>query len=186
MDETSRDKMVRSAAALIASRGVTGTSFSEVLADSGAPRGSIYHHFPEGKRQMAQDAVSWTAARVLAYLGAIPPESGRQVLDAFVGLWRQVVQSSNGSSGCALAGVALDTFDDEGGLLAVVRVAFRSWVAALAERLTAAGVPPDSAEPVALTALAAMEGALILCRAEGSVGPLDAVAAQLKLLLPQP
>jgi TetR/AcrR family transcriptional repressor of lmrAB and yxaGH operons len=136
---------------------------------------------------MAQDAVSWTAAGVLAYLQAIPPESGLQVLDAFVGLWRRVVQSSNGSSGCALAGVALDTAEDEeDGLLGVVRVAFRSWVAALAERLTVAGVPPDRAEPLALTALAAMEGALILCRAEGSVGPLDAVAQQLALLLLQP
>jgi AcrR family transcriptional regulator len=176
--------MVRSAASLMASRGVTATSFSEVLADSGAPRGSIYHHFPEGKAQLATEAVAWTSARVLGYLQAIPPDSGPQVLAAFVALWRQVVEASNGSSGCAVAGVALDTPPAEGGLLGVVRSTFRSWGAALAERLEAAGVPSARAQPVALAALAGMEGALILCRAEGGTGPLDTVAQELMLLLP--
>ena len=50
MDSNSRARMVRSAAALFGSRGLSGTSFSDVLADSGAPRGSIYHHFPRGKK----------------------------------------------------------------------------------------------------------------------------------------
>ena len=66
----------------------------------------------------------------------------------------------------------------------VVRVTFRSWVAVLAEQLEAAGVPSRRATPIALAALAAMEGALILCRAEGNVKPLNAVAEELIRLLP--
>src|SRR5438477_181964 len=54
MSSDSRERMVRSAASLIRTRGVNATSFSEVLADSGAPRGSIYHHFPAGKKQLAE------------------------------------------------------------------------------------------------------------------------------------
>ncbi len=69
MTSDSRARMVRSAASLIRTRGVTGTSFSDVLADSGAPRGSIYHHFPEGKEQLAADAIT---AREVA-LGAWSP-----------------------------------------------------------------------------------------------------------------
>ena len=53
MNSNSRARMVRSAAALFGSRGLSATSFSDVLADSGAPRGSIYHHFPGGKKQLA-------------------------------------------------------------------------------------------------------------------------------------
>ena len=67
MPQDSRASMVRSAAALIGSQGVSATSFSDVLADSGAPRGSIYHHFPDGKKQLAEDAIRWTSDRVLAY-----------------------------------------------------------------------------------------------------------------------
>jgi len=183
--EDSRAKMVESAASLIASHGVTATSFSEVVADSGAPRGSIYHHFPDGKKQLAQDAIGWTSARVLAYLRGGPTGSGAEVLGSFIALWRRVVESSSGSSGCAVAGVAVDTgTTDDPALLDAVRTTFRDWVATLAEQLRAAGVPAARATPIAVAALAAMEGALILCRAEGNSGPLETVAQELMLLLP--
>src|SRR4051794_30210223 len=54
-----RERMIRSAAELMRRRGVDATSFSEVLADSGAPRGSIYHHFPGGKDQLIEEATRW-------------------------------------------------------------------------------------------------------------------------------
>jgi hypothetical protein len=69
-------------------------------------------------------------------------------------------------------------------LIDVVRSTFRSWVDLLAEQLRATGVPPDRAAPIALATLAGMEGALILCRAEGHSGPLETVAAELMRSLP--
>jgi TetR/AcrR family transcriptional regulator, lmrAB and yxaGH operons repressor len=176
--------MVRSAASLIRSRGVSATSLADVLADSKAPRGSIYHHFPEGKRQLAEDAIQWTSERVLAQLRAATPTSPSDVLKRFIDMWRQVVVSSGGSAGCVVAGVAIDTVAGETGLMEVVRAAFRSWAAVLAEQLEAAGVPSHRARPIAVTTLAGMEGALILCRAERNVKPLDAVAEELLRLLP--
>jgi TetR/AcrR family transcriptional regulator, lmrAB and yxaGH operons repressor len=183
MVRDSRASMVRSAASLIGSRGVSGTSFSDVLTDSGAPRGSIYHHFPDGKRQLAEDAIRLTSDRVLAYLRAGSSESASEVLARFIGLWRQVVVTSNGSAGCVVAGVAVDTVDDAE-LMLVVRATFRSWVDTLADQLSAAGVPAHRAAPIAQATLAGMEGALILCRAEGNSRPLDAVADELQRLLP--
>jgi AcrR family transcriptional regulator len=109
MANETRASMVRSAASLIRSRGVSATSLSEVLADSGAPRGSIYHHFPEGKKQLAEDAIRWTSERVLAYLRTGPTDSASEVLERFIDLWRQVVVTSGGSAGCVVAGVAIDT-----------------------------------------------------------------------------
>jgi AcrR family transcriptional regulator len=176
--------MVRSAAALIRTRGVNATSFSEVLADSGAPRGSIYHHFPEGKQQLAEDAVRWTSERVLAHLRAGTPATSSDVLKRFIDMWRQVVVSSHGTAGCVVAGVAIDTDAGETGQIELVRSTFRSWTAVLAEQLRAVGVPSDRATSIALATLAGMEGALILCRAEGNAKPLDAVAAELLRLLP--
>jgi TetR/AcrR family transcriptional repressor of lmrAB and yxaGH operons len=179
----SRANMVRSAASLISARGVSGTSFSDVLTDSGAPRGSIYHHFPDGKRQLAEDAIRLTSERVLAYLRAGSTASPAEVLARFIGLWRQVVVTSSGTAGCVVAGVAVDTVDDAE-LMLVVRATFREWVDTLAEQLVTAGVPAHRAAPIAQATLAGMEGALILCRAEGSSDPLDAVAAELMRLLP--
>jgi AcrR family transcriptional regulator len=184
MSTDSRANMVRSAASLIGSRGVSGTSLADVVADSGAPRGSIYHHFPEGKKQLAEEAIRWTSERVLAYQRAGAGESASAVLTRFIGMWRNVVLSSGGASGCVVAGVAIDTLADDAGLIDVVRTTFRSWVALLSEQLGATGVPAERAGPIALATLAAMEGALILCRAEGNSAPLDAVAAELLRLLP--
>src|ERR1700712_3262347 len=158
MAADSRASMVRSAASLIGSRGVSATSFSDVLADSGAPRGSIYHHFPEGKRQLAQDAVRWTSDRVLAYQAAYPGDSAAGVLERFIGMWRNVVLTSGGAAGCVVAGVAIDTAPDEPGLLDVVRSTFRSWIELLTGQLAATGVPVDRARAVATATLAGMEG----------------------------
>jgi AcrR family transcriptional regulator len=184
MASDSRASMVRSAASLIRSRGVSATSLSDVLADSGAPRGSIYHHFPDGKAQLAEDAIRWTSERLLAHVRAGTPSGPSGVLERFIDVWRATVVASAGTAGCVVAGVAIDTVPEETGVMEVVRATFRSWAAVLAEQLEAAGVPSRRAKPIAMATLAGMEGALILCRAEGNVKPLEAVAEELMRLLP--
>ena len=174
--------MVESAASLIGRQGVNATSFSEVLAASGAPRGSIYHHFPEGKEQLSEDAVRLTAERVVRYLEAGRATTPAGVLEHFVALWRKVVVDSGGAAGCAIAGVAVDSGRDAP-VMAVVRAAFDSWIALVAGQLAATGLAPARARAVALVAVAALEGALILCRAEGGPAPLDAVAGELDRLV---
>jgi TetR/AcrR family transcriptional repressor of lmrAB and yxaGH operons len=188
MSSDSRASMVRSAASLIGAHGISATSFSDVLGDSGAPRGSIYHHFPDGKKQLAEDAIRWTSERVLGFQRAGAFKEPADVVSRFIGMWRQVVVTSNGSAGCAVAGVAVDTDSAEESdgvaLIDVVRATFQAWITLLTEQLQDTGVPADSARSIATTVLAGMEGALILCRAERSVEPLDAVAGELMRLVP--
>ena len=184
MTTESRASMVRSAASLIQRRGVTATSFSEVLADSGAPRGSIYHHFPQGKEQLAEDAIRWTSERVLAHQRACRATTASGVLSCFIDMWRQVVVASKGAAGCVVAGVAIDTVAEAPGLIGVVRATFRAWSGLLTEQLMAVGLPARRASAIAVSTVAGMEGALILCRAEGTSEPLETVAAELMRLLP--
>jgi TetR/AcrR family transcriptional regulator, lmrAB and yxaGH operons repressor len=186
MNSNSRARMIRSAAALFGSRGLSGTSFSDVLANSGAPRGSIYHHFPGGKKQLAEDAISWISDQVLAHLRACPADTAAGVLAWFIDLWRQSVLASGGSSGCPVAGVVIDTGTTADGLIDAASAAFSSWTTLLAGQLPAAGVPAHRAGPIATATLAGMEGALILCRAERSSQPLEITAQELMNLLPPP
>jgi AcrR family transcriptional regulator len=153
-----------------------------VLAESGAPRGSIYHYFPDGKRQLTEEAVRWTSDQILGYLATGPVDSPRTVLEHFVDLWRRAVVASDGATGCAVAGVALDTGTDEP-LMTTVRDALRAWIEALAARLCDAGLEEERASSVASVTIASMEGALILCRAERNVAPLEAVARELGRLV---
>ena len=183
MEKDSRSKMIESAVKLIRTRGLSAASFSEVLADSGAPRGSIYHHFPEGKDQLAAAAVTLTSERVLAYQRAYEGTTSTGVLERFIGMWRRVVEASHGQAGCVVAGVAIDTVADVPGLIDLVRGTFRDWVALLADQLLATGLPKPRADAIALATVAGMEGSLILCRAEGTTGPLDTMGAELLRLV---
>ena len=184
-EKDSRTKMIEAAAGLIGTRGVNAASFSEVLDASGAPRGSIYHHFPEGKSQLAAAAVNWTSERVLAFQRAYDGTSPRGVIERFIGMWRRVVETSHGQSGCVVAGVAIDSVASDVVLLELVRSTFRDWVGLLTSQLAGRGIEAGRAEALATMTVAGMEGALILCRAEGNVTPLDTVAAQLLRLLPE-
>jgi AcrR family transcriptional regulator len=175
----SRKKMVESAAALIGSQGMNATSFSDVLSDSGAPRGSIYFHFPGGKKELARDAIQWTSSQVIGHMRASDASSPTEVIRHFVALFQHVADASDGAAGCAVAGVTIDVSAGDEELLIDAREAFHAWVALLAEQLRGVGVANSRARAIALTCVASVEGALILCRAEGAAAPLDAVATQL-------
>src|SRR2546428_9777433 len=97
----SRTKMVRSAASLIRRRGLSRASLADIVADSGAPRGSIYQHFPQGKDQLAKEAIRATSDWVLTKQGACAAMTPVGVLACFIHLWSQAVVPSN----AALAGL---------------------------------------------------------------------------------
>jgi len=183
MTADSRNRMVRSAAELIARRGATAASFNEVLADSGAPRGSIYHHFPKGKDELTAAAMQLVAGYVATRQQACAATSPREVLACFIGMWREVVVASGGKAGCAIAGTAIDAENDA--LVAVARAAFHQWIDVLAAQFAATGVSARETRALATTTVAALEGALILCRTERSAAPLDIVARNLARLLPR-
>jgi DNA polymerase III psi subunit len=105
------------------------------------------------------------------------------VLEHLILLFRQVVVASGGAAGCAVAGVTIDVAEGDEDLLAVARDAFQSWVSLLASQLEEVGVSSERVRNIALTAIASVEGALILCRAEGSDEPLRAVGEQLLALV---
>jgi len=179
MTSDTRASMVRSAASLIGTQGLHATSFSEVLATSGAPRGSIYHHFPDGKAQLAREAVEWTSDQVMAHQAACPAtDSAADILGWFIDLWRAVIVYSSGAAGCAVAGVTINV-GTEPELVALARTTFHSWADLLGSQLAAAGLSMERATRLAITALAAMEGALILCRADQSAAPFEAIASEI-------
>ncbi len=175
--------MVRSAADLIQRRGVTATSFSEIIAASGAPRGSIYHHFPDGKKQLATEAIRWIAEPMIRHQSSCAAATPAGVLDCFIDLWRQVVLASGGARGCVVAGVAIDSAPSDKELMELVRNTFRTFIDLLAKQLHATGESNARSRAIATAAVAGMEGAMILCRAERSVAPLEVVSGELQRLL---
>jgi TetR/AcrR family transcriptional repressor of lmrAB and yxaGH operons len=177
-ERTPRERMVLAAVSLLSERGLAGASFSEVIERSGAPRGSIYHHFPGGKDSLAAEAIALVCNHLVALLrkrdGATPTEVVRRFVDA----WRGVLTRSDCQAGCAVAAVANEQ-PEESKLRAQAAAVFVSWERELEESLHAAGMPRAKARSAASLILAAVEGALILCRARREIAPLDSVEAAL-------
>jgi TetR/AcrR family transcriptional repressor of lmrAB and yxaGH operons len=172
-----RTKMIAGAMELLAQRGLQATSFSEVLARTGAPRGSVYHHFPEGKDQLVGEALDRASALALAFLEHESNADPVRLTQRFFAMWRGVLERSELSAGCAVLAVAVAT--DSDALLDHTATIFRGWREHLAALLARGGVPAPAAARFATTLIASAEGAVVLSRAERSLEPLDLVAAEL-------
>jgi AcrR family transcriptional regulator len=172
-----RQKMIESAVTLLAMRGLQGTAFSDVLERSGAPRGSIYHHFPKGKDELVDAAIELSGQRALRVLDAVEGASAREITTYFLDLWREVLVRSKFRAGCAVLAVTVAT--DSPDLLDHAAGIFRAWQGRLAGLYVAAGVEPRIASSFATTLVAASEGAVVLSRAEQSLEPFEQVAERL-------
>ena len=178
-----RDQMIRSAIALFAERGVQGTSFADVIAHAGAPRGSIYHHFPAGKDELVRAVLETMAAVGPRALAPLEGRDAAGVIDGFLDGWKRTLEASDYTSGCSVLGITVTAEDAD--LRAAAGDVFGAWAAELARMLHGGGVAEPSAQPLAWTLISGAEGAVAVCRAQRSMEPLEAVRTQLKALIVQ-
>jgi AcrR family transcriptional regulator len=176
MAADSRKRMVRSAALLFRERGLSGTSFRDVVAHSGAPRGSISHHFPGGKAQLAEEAVEWAGGVIAAWMESAGGDPVA-MLRTFVASWRQVLHDEDFRAGCPLVAVATAATDDR--LAAAASHAFARCQDGFARSLRGAGVEEGRAASLATLVVSGVEGAIVLCRARRDTAPLEEVAREL-------
>ncbi|MFI9010450.1 TetR/AcrR family transcriptional regulator [Actinosynnema sp. NPDC053489] len=175
-----RQRVVRTAAELFRAQGYHATGLNQVLAEGGAPKGSLYFHFPGGKEQLAVEAVALAGEELrdaLAGVLAAEPDPVKALARAVDLLGRELL-ASDFRSGCPVATVALDTAADSEPIRTACADAYASW-----QRVIAAHVGDDD---LATVVLAAIEGALLLARTRRSLEPLHAVAARLGALLGRP
>lgn len=178
-----RERMVVSAALLIRERGAHATAISDVLAHSGAPRGSAYHHFPGGRTQLLCEAVDYAGEYVADLISKAG--GGLDLLDAMIHWYREQLLSTDFRAGCPIAAVAVEAGEpqDRERMAPVVERAaavFDRWSELIGQRLVAHGVAPDRAAELATLTLCALEGALLLARARQDLAPLDVVHRQLR------
>ena len=137
-----RQRLIAATAELIEAGGYRATGLLQVVARSGAPRGSLYFHFPGGKEELAAQAVA-ASAGALSQLIARELESDAPTAVAVAGLIDALadrLEGSGWSHGCPVATVALEVSADEPTLGAACRDAYVDWQALLAERLVRDGL----------------------------------------------
>ena len=185
--QTARDRMVRSAAALVRERGVHGVGLRQIVAHADAPRGSLQRYFPGGKTQLITEALNLAGAEVLhdTQSGLSEAATVADAIDAIFAPWRQVLLESNFTMGCPLAATVVDASGDDR-LREEARALLDQWRDAVHAALLKFGVQESAAEDDASVLLAALEGALILSRASQTTQPLDTVQRFFTTSLTQP
>ncbi|MEU2241837.1 TetR/AcrR family transcriptional regulator [Streptomyces sp. NPDC018338] len=176
-----RDRLLDATQELVETAGYFGTGLNQVIAASGAPRGSLYFHFPGGKDQLVGESVRRAGQAIGDALGE-PADADASPAEFVDGVLRHLgdrLAESGWRKGCPVATVALETAAVSDPLQEVCSEVYSSWEAALRARLASR---PD-ADDLAVTVLALVEGALLLARAHRSRDPLERVARQIHTLL---
>ena len=176
-----RERLIRTTGQLLRNRGYYGTGLDEILKDSGAPKGSLYHYFPGGKRQLANEAVRYMAGRMTKRMADDLSSTGdpAEGLRVFLQGRAKDLEASGFESGCPIATVTLETASEHSDLCDVCSQSFDGLKQILTEHLGRAGLGPEKADSLATLFLASWEGALILSRAHRNTGPLHVVAKEL-------
>ncbi|MBZ9694480.1 MULTISPECIES: TetR/AcrR family transcriptional regulator [unclassified Mesorhizobium] len=187
MATDTRTRMIEATALLLRRRGYHGTSLNDILSASGAPRGSLYFHFPGGKDQLVVEVTRASVAEVTERLGeALAAERDPAV--AVHHIYQSVgrmLEDNEFSLGCPVAPVVLDSPGDVPDLVELCRSAFEQWIGLLREAFVRAGVPERRAQALALLAESSLEGLMVIARATRDRSSLNAVADEVAILIEQ-
>lgn len=166
-------------------QGYHGVGLADLLAQAGAPKGVLYHHFPGGKQALAVAAIEATADHIAASLDRLIAERADPLptLAGWLALAQGQLERSGFERGCPLATVALETTAADAPVRAALATAFAAIRERLARLLVHAGVGPASAAGLAALVVAAYEGALMQARVAGSGAPMAEAAESLLALI---
>ena len=180
MTPDTRKRMIHGAARAIGTRGVGAMSLRDLAKEAGVPLGSTYHHFPGGKAQLAEEAVTSTGRQVAKLVESAREQGIEGAIAAFTRVWRELLVETDFRTGCPVLAVATG---DDPELTETARGIFASWQDLMVAGLADGGVPAERAPGLARMIVASLEGAVAVSRAERSLEPLDQVSAELITLV---
>jgi TetR/AcrR family transcriptional repressor of lmrAB and yxaGH operons len=180
---STRINMLVSAAEVLRERGAAGVTIDEVLARSGAPRGSVYYHFPEGRNQILTEALQYAGEAITEVIDEAVQKGGLYLVRRFVAFWEDLLVESGFTAGCPVVAAAIGSADDEPQLTTVAGGIISHWRDALTRAFVADGFDESDAASLAVMCIASLEGAVVLCRSTRSADPLRDVAQQIEFLV---
>jgi TetR/AcrR family transcriptional repressor of lmrAB and yxaGH operons len=184
----SKGKTLAAAARLFRQQGYHGTALHDILAASGSPRGSLYFHFPKGKEEIGETALTLAGEAVRQAIAhtADTSENAEVFLTRVARGMAADLEKSDYREGCPIATTALETSAQSDALGAATRTAFQKWENEIKRGLVRFGMKAEQADQIATTVLSQLEGALLLARTYRSLEPMKRAEQAVKLLVRAP
>jgi AcrR family transcriptional regulator len=174
MTAPTRDRFLIAATGLFRRQGYSGTGLKQIVTESSAPLGSLYHFFPGGKQDLALQAIGHTAERYEQLLDRVFTETADigQAAVKWFNWAARALEESDFADGCPIGTVACEIASSNEALRQASQSVFDSWRSRVATQLAAEGVKPAQARQLAMFAVASLEGAIMLGRIQRSTQPL--------------
>lgn len=177
-DVPNRDILLATATRLFRQRGYDGVGLAELLKASGLPKGSLYYHFPGGKRALAAAATLSAGAMVEGVIDrvltdAVDFASGGASLCRAIA---EMVGRQDHVLACPVASI-LQAGAQEPDLRQAGRKVLTNWIARLERHADRLGHPQPSAAAELL--VMQIEGAWMMALAEQDGAPLARLATWL-------
>ncbi len=179
-----RSQVLTTAQHLFQRQGYHATGVHQILTEADAPKGSLYHHFPGGKQQLATESVGLGARELGEAISAVIADSPdvAAAVRTMADLLATRLEDSDFLDGCPIASVALDAGDNDP-IRAACQAGYDGWLVSIADALVDAGLRRPTATDLALTVLAALEGGLLLARTRRDAGTLRSVGERIASLV---
>jgi AcrR family transcriptional regulator len=156
-----------------------GTGVKQIVAEAGAPFGSIYHFFPGGKEELGAETIRHSGRLYGLLLGeyAGPEVELAAGIRAFFEGAAETLRETDYADACPIATVALEVSSTNEALRKACADVFEAWIAGGTERFVAEGIPRERSRELVIQMIAALEGAFVLSRALRSTEPLERAGA---------
>ena len=189
-----KDRIVEAATLLFQIKGYHATGLNEILKESNAPKGSLYYYFPDGKEQLALEAINLTKAfveeTIKERLAKIqdPVESIKKSIEEMADLVyiqtdEKIALRSTKKVSVNL--IALETAATNETLRKACESAFDAWQNVYTQKLIDGGFSKEKAEPLGLVIQSLVEGAITMSLTKKSDMPFIEIAKQIPILLAQ-
>jgi TetR/AcrR family transcriptional repressor of lmrAB and yxaGH operons len=182
--DRSRVALVDAAATLFRRQGYAATGVNQILESADVRAGSLYHHFPDGKQELAA-AVVETVGRDIEQLLRRFLATDMPVVE-IVDRWIDLLSAGlagDQRDGCPIEPIATESVNASPQVRDASARAFTSWCAAIADRLRSDGRPAADVDTTAVAVISQIEGALILSRISGDDAALNAAKVAARTLL---
>jgi TetR/AcrR family transcriptional repressor of lmrAB and yxaGH operons len=182
--DRSRAALIDTAALLFRRQGYAATGLNQILETADVKAGSLYHHFPKGKQELAAAVVDTVGGGIEELLSKFFGGS-RPVADV-VDRWIDILAAglvSDPRDGCPVEPIATESVHSSELVREASARVFAGWSGVVADRLRANGWAGGDADQTALAVVALIEGALILSRVAGDAAALDSAKVAARTLL---
>jgi AcrR family transcriptional regulator len=164
---TTRERLISASAELFRHQGYVGTGVKQIVEEAGAPFGSMYHFFPNGKEELGAETIRWSGemyGRLIDLFyepGVDPVVATRRFFEGAA----DVVRDSGYTDACPIATVALEVASTSETMRRATADVFESWLAKLTQHFGEVGLTKTQARHVSVALFCLLEGAFILARA---------------------